>query len=367
MDRTVPSSGNEEINLYLRTYYSLLRSTREVKLKSLIEAHKRTRSALHVKADEQEVDMAAFIYAILRVPECLSEINLVIMGQSSRVFAEHGFPQIETWQQVSAPGRRRRCFFDGKTTLACYIASRSDIDDLVPTLVAYQIERRKLHYLLAKPVVKTLLNKLPIDQEPTPEDIAHLADLTGIPTEDLEKLSHIWRDKTIAKFLDIADHQQELSIRSLAGSLSDYKRAIRRWWRNVEACTPKDIRFDERPVYFVSSNTHSLTNMLSGFALQIESTLEAYLLDNGSDELRQEYQDIVNRNIPSSLENFLYYVLKKYEAIHPDVRKDRMAYEKSMGITRIQSEHAFDIEVQIVNLNQAQCGGDGCAFAYSGH
>ncbi|MCZ7666036.1 MAG: hypothetical protein M5U34_01730 [Chloroflexi bacterium] len=45
MDRTVPSSGNEEINLYLRTYYSLLRSTREVKLKSLIEAHKRTRSA----------------------------------------------------------------------------------------------------------------------------------------------------------------------------------------------------------------------------------------------------------------------------------------------------------------------------------
>ena len=357
MDRTVPSSGNEEINLYLRTYYSLLRSTREVKLKSLIEAHKRTRSALHVKADEQEVDMAAFIYAILRVPACLSEINLVIMGQSSRVFAEHGFSQIETWQQVSAPGRRRRCFFDGKTTLACYIASRSDIDDLVPTLVAYQIERRKLHYLLAKPVVKTLLNKLPIDQEPTSETIAHLAALTGIPTEDLEKLSHIWRDKTIAKFLEIADQQQELSIRSLAGSLSDYKRAIRRWWRNVEASTPKDIRFDERPVYFVSSNTHSLTNMLSGFALQIESTLEAYLLDNGSDELRQEYQDIVNRNIPSSLENFLYYVLKKYEAIHPEVRKDRMAYEKSMGITRIQSEHAFDIEVQIVNLNKLNVEG----------
>lgn len=357
MDRTVPSSGNEEIKLYLRTYYSLLRSTREVKLKSLIEAHKRTRSALHVKADEPEVDMAAFIYAILRVPECLSEINLVLMGQSALVFAEHGFPQIETWQQVSAPGRRRRCFFDGEHTLACYIASRSDIDDLVPTLVAYQIERRKLHYLLNRPPVLSLLKRMKEKEELTAAQLKELADLTRIPIEDLDKLSRIWRDQTDEKLLEIADHQQEISIRSLAGSLADYKRATRRWWRNVESATPKDIRFDERPVYFISSNTHSPSNMLSGFGLQIESTLEAYLLDNGSDELRQEYDDIVNRNIPSSLENFLYYVLKKYEAIHPGVRKDRMAHEKSVGITRIKSAHAFDIEVQIVNLNQLDVDG----------
>lgn len=357
MDRTVPSSGNEEIKLYLRTYYSLLRSTREVKLKSLIEAHKRTRSALHVKADEPEVDMSAFIYAILRIPDCLSEINLVLMGQSARVFAEHGFPQVETWQQVSAPGRRRRCFFDGNKTLACYIASRSDIDDLVPTLVAYQIERRKLHYLLNRPPVRALLNQIKENKEMTATELMQLSDLTQISIEDLDKLSRIWRDHTNEKLLEIADYQQEISIRSLAGSLADYKRATRRWWRNVESKTPKDIRFDERPVYFISSNTHSPTNMLSGFGLQIESTLEAYLQDNGSDELRQEYDDIVNSNIPSSLENFLYYVLKKYEAIHPDVRKDRIAHEKSVGITRVKSAHAFDIEVQVVNLNQLNIDG----------
>ena len=357
MDRTVPSSGNEEIKLYLRTYYSLLRSTREVKLKSLIEAHKRTRSALHVKANESEVDMAAFIYTILRVPDCLSKINLVLMGQSARVFAEHGFPQVETWQQVSAPGRRRRYFFDGKKTLAAYIASRSDIDDLVPTLVAYQIERRKLHYLLNRPSVLALLKQIKEHEKMTATELMQLADLTQIPIEDLDKLSRIWRDKINENLLEIADHQQEISIRSLAGSLVDYKRATRRWWRNVESKTPKDIRFDERPVYFISSNTHSPTNMLSGFGLQIESTLEAYLQERGSDELRQEYDDIVNSNIPSSLENFLYYVLKKYEAIHPDVMKDRIAHEKSVGITRIKSAHAFDIEVQVVNLNQLDING----------
>lgn len=360
MDRTVPSSGNEEINLYLRTYYSLLRSTREVKLKSLIEAHKSIHSALHVKADELEVDMAAFIYAILRVPECLSQINLVIMGQSSRVFAEHGYAQVETWQQVSAPGRRRRSFFDGERTLAVYIASRSDIDDLVPTLVAYQIERRKLHHLCKRPFVITLLNHMQQqnpNHTPPAAHLAQLAELTGIPVEDLDKLGRIWQHKMVANLLEIANHQQEIAIRSLAGSLADYKRATRRWWRNVEAKTPPEIQFDDRPVYFVSSNVHSLANMLSGFALKIESTLEAFLQDSGSDELRQEYDDIVNRSIPSSLENFLYYVLKKYESEHPEVREDRMAYEKSVGIYRVLSEHAFDIEVQVINLSQLHTAG----------
>ncbi|NCF68654.1 MAG: hypothetical protein GWP61_22065, partial [Chloroflexi bacterium] len=128
MIRTVPSSGNQDINLYLRTYYSLLRSTRAVQIKTLAEAHKRMHSALHVHANDLEPDLAAFIYSIRRLPACLDKINLVLMGQSERVFHEHGFPGIEEWQPVSAPGRRRRTFYDGGHTLAVYIASRSDID-----------------------------------------------------------------------------------------------------------------------------------------------------------------------------------------------------------------------------------------------
>ena len=50
MERTVPQTGNDAIELYIRTYYSLLRSTREVQIKTLLEAHRRINSALHVKA-----------------------------------------------------------------------------------------------------------------------------------------------------------------------------------------------------------------------------------------------------------------------------------------------------------------------------
>ena len=159
MDRTVPSSGNEEIKLYMRTYYSLLRSSHAVQIKTLREAHKRMRSALHIKADSPTPDMSAFIYGILRMPACLWQVKQVIMGQSESVFAKHDYP-VESWELVSAPGRRRRSFFDGDEILALYIASGSDIDDIVPILTAYQIERGKLHDLLNKKKAIALLRGL---------------------------------------------------------------------------------------------------------------------------------------------------------------------------------------------------------------
>ncbi len=353
MDRTVPSSGNEEINLYLRTYYSLLRSSREVQIKTLIEAHKRINSALHVAADEPQPDMAAFIYAILRMPDCLWHTRLVVMGQSDQVFAQHGYPDVESWQQVSAPGRRRRSFFDGRDTLAVYIASRSDIDDLIPILTAYQIERRKLHESLNRPSLMQLLTAIGDDGQGRPEqdELQKLADKSGIPREDLGRLCQIWGEATAVKLRHIAQNKQELAVRSLAGSLADYKRATRRWWLNVERSVP-DVVFDQRPVYFVSSNTHSLANLLSGFALQNEAALHAFAHENGDADLQQEYYDILQQHVPSSRENFLYYVLKKYERANPTAVAQRIAQEREIGLVRVPSLHAFDIEVQVAQLNQ---------------
>ena len=352
MIRTVPSSGNQDINLYLRTYYSLLRSTRAVQIKTLAEAHKRMHSALHVHANDLEPDLAAFIYSIRRLPACLDKINLVLMGQSERIFHEHGFPGIEEWQPVSAPGRRRRTFYDGGHTLAVYIASRSDIDDLVPMLSAYQIEQRKLHGRFNKPEVTEILEKTKEgDGDPSYSELLQIAKLTDIPVDDLGRLSQIWGCETADKLLAIAHRRQSISIRSLAGSLADYKRATRRWWLNVERHVP-DVSFTERPVYFFSSNTHSMANMLCGYALYRDQELHEFIGEGRSTELQQEYHDILQRNVPSSLENFLYYVLKKYQAVFPHDHQTQLSFEKEVGIVRVPSTHAFDIEVQVVCLNQ---------------
>ena len=51
MDRTIPNPGNEEIELYMRTYYSLLRSSGEVEVRSLEETHSGLNASLHRGAD----------------------------------------------------------------------------------------------------------------------------------------------------------------------------------------------------------------------------------------------------------------------------------------------------------------------------
>ena len=148
MERTVPSTASEEIDLYQRTYYSLLRSTAEVQIRTLEEAHARMKSLLHAGAREPAPDMSAFIYCLLRLPLCMDMVELIVLGQSTSVFERRGFGNVESWMQVAAPARRRRCFFNGKDTLACFIASRTDIDDVIPMLTAYQIEWNKLHSFL---------------------------------------------------------------------------------------------------------------------------------------------------------------------------------------------------------------------------
>jgi hypothetical protein len=79
MERTVPKSASDEIDLYLRTIYSLLRSTTEVQIRTLEEVHSGMNSSLHLDARKESPDISAFIYAILRLPACISEVRSIVL------------------------------------------------------------------------------------------------------------------------------------------------------------------------------------------------------------------------------------------------------------------------------------------------
>ncbi|MHB8087748.1 MAG: DUF6909 family protein, partial [Anaerolineaceae bacterium] len=72
MERTVPKSASDEIDLYIRTIYSLLRSTTDVQIRSLEEVHAGMNSSLHIEARKDRLDTSAFIYTTLRLPSCIS-------------------------------------------------------------------------------------------------------------------------------------------------------------------------------------------------------------------------------------------------------------------------------------------------------
>ncbi len=347
MERTVPIRSSEEIDLYLRTIYSLLRATTEVQIRSLEEVHAGMNSSLHPGARNQAPDVSALVYSLLRLPECIVNVKTILLGQSANVFAQRGLLDIETWQEVSAKARRRRCFFDGTDRLACFIASRSDIDDVVPTLTALQIEWNKIHHLLKACPDHIVENGLPEN----PQVFNSLVDHLHMSLEDLLRLHTILNDKFTDTLKIIAARKSNLQVQLFSGSLNEYRKATRAWWDNIAHQCPK---LAEHPVYFVSSNTHSLINPLSGFALKKQKELIAYIHDEHQTALLDEWKDIQNQQVPSSLENFFYYVMKKYQSLPEGqaLLKEQQAFENEYGIRRIPSEHAFDIEAQVITLSQ---------------
>lgn len=356
MERTVPSTGSEEIDLYMRTYYSLLRSTDEIQIESLVETHATIESSLHPGVRDRRIDASALIYASLRLPACILQVRLVVLGQSAYVFEQRGFDRVEQWEEVSAPGRRRRTFFDGQETLAVFIASRSDIDDLIPMLTAYQIEWNKAHTILNGSTAQALLEAhIEGDQPLTSEDERIICTTLDISPEDLDRLKQVWGETWAEILLHMSRRHKRMALRLLSGSLVDYRKATQQWWNRIEReIAPLDLM--ERPVYFVSSNTHSLVNLLTGYALDAEATLVDYIREHKDGELLREYHDIEARAVPSSRENFFYYCLKKYlqEPENQVTRAQRRAIEISCGIHRVPSRHVFDVEAQVIEIAKLQ-------------
>ena len=135
---------SDEVELYHRTYTTLLRSSGETRLRVLEPAHRAMGSSLHGLAASEEVDLGAFIYA-LAACRPTSAPPRVVLGQEAeqfsraRAWADHEWERGRGAGEAAAVVRRRRGHARGPARRG------SDLDDLIPTLVAYQIEWNKLH------------------------------------------------------------------------------------------------------------------------------------------------------------------------------------------------------------------------------
>ena len=349
MERTVPSTASEEIELYQRTYYSLLRSSSDVQIRSLEEAHAGMKSVLHPNARESAPDMSAFLYSLLRLPHCIHQVELVVLGQSTKVFSKSGFDDIEKWEPVTAVARRRRCFYNGKDTLACFIASVSDIDDVIPMLTAYQTEWNKIHTLLKRS--PTLYLDHDTRRSLTEKELHELAFSLNVSQDDMDRLKTIWGGEFENNLHQLARTPRRLRVKLLNGSLVEYRSATDLWWEQIARVCDELIR---KPVYFISSNPHSLVNLLSGYAIKNKNKLIGYLNETSNQALQDEWENIQAQQVISSQVNFLYYLLKKIQQTNQgeNLILDQLDSEIDCGILRVSSEHSFDVDAQIIELNR---------------
>jgi hypothetical protein len=346
-------AGKRDVDLYIRTYNTLMRSSGEISLKALVQAHYNIDSSLHPQARSPYPDMNAFIYSVLRLPASIIHCNLVLLGQSEEVFQQQGF-NVDGWHAVTASARRRKWFYDGKETLAVYVASVSDTDDIVPILVAFQIEWNKLYYLLnADPTTMQLLETRIDRTSPVFAEITKvLRERVHISEEDWRRLELIWGDRLWGNFLTIGRHRKGFLLRMLGGSHVGYVRATRKWWAPVEQLLTEKFGFQQRPVYFVSSNTHSLLNLMSGSLLNRQEELTQFALSGQDPYLAEECRKLQQGRVPGNWQNFLYFAARQWVRTPAgrEFARLRSREEQERGIWHVGARHGLEIDAQLFEL-----------------
>ncbi len=330
---------HDEINSFVTSAYTMLRSTGDAAIERLEDSYIRMSPIIHKGLAEEKLDISVLVYSTLRLPSCIGHVNKILLGQSEGIFKEHGY-KVQGWMEMTAKARRRRYLYDGEETLAAFIASKSDIDDILPTIISLQIEWNKVHKLLSG-----------IDEKFLEED-APVIQALGIEKEDYTKLKQVWGREFPVLFKIMKNNACSFRIRNLEASFCRYRRETDLWWNSIVSRFP-DI--NERPVYFVSSNAHSLINVISGFAYRYKDDILSFV--RGDDSLQhvlRQWEKAVSEDDRRERNNILYYLLKKFQqsGAVEDIDELQLDHEHNAGIYRIYNKNTLDIPAQVIDLRR---------------
>ncbi|MFA5828499.1 MAG: hypothetical protein WC841_04045 [Candidatus Shapirobacteria bacterium] len=332
--------GIDAIDLHVRSYRSALKGTLEITINSLSNSQLKMRPILHPNGEDPQIfDTAAFVYSVFRLPEEIDRSRKVIVGQTPGVFKNAGFPNVDSWQKIYTPGRRRTTHFNPNSRIfASFAASISDVDDLTNLLIAYQTEWNKLHTILHSKYKTYLSLKKDLKNN-------HLLENINISTSDWQSFVKALGPKWPIRLKRIYKNILNLRIQLLAGSWVDYAKTTQKWWKNVATTVSPKFHISRQKIYFISSNTHSIINLFTGFVLK-NKNLILDSLKKDLPELYKYWDQIKNHQYFIDPNDFLYFASKFYLSL-PEFNKDYLKYQEKLGVITIKSSHFLDINTQI--------------------
>ena len=172
------------------------------------------------------------------------------------------------------------------------------------------------------------------------------------------RIQEAWGD--LSTFLrEVTDRRLNLRIRMLGGSQAGYARMTRRWWRPVRSAM-EEQGLGDRPVYFVSSNTHSLVNLVTPTARAGEAEIVRFIESHGPEYLRNELERFRAGRAEGSWENLLYFGARLlWESLPEDGEewRRRQQDERALGVTHISSRTALRVSAQVMALEKLDPAG----------
>jgi hypothetical protein len=312
----------------------LLRSGEDFPISSLFNYFRLLQPSLQKNLESTALDISALNYALPRLPECILDTKQVIIAQSKDQLTSAGI-DVTNWELLGSPARRRQNYFDKVTkTLVILINSDSDTDDFINCLVSLQMERQKT----------ARLDQYQLGLLQTREDYSVLE----IDESGWQKLKKILGQPTADRIISFC-HQGDITVRALPQNEQFIKDVVAAWWHKI-SISSLIFGFNETPLYFISSNLHSLTNLIGGFVNDRQDHIIAHISKNYP-EMYSQWQTL--KTSPNELRviDFLYYASSKYLKDNPAEAVAKIKYEESLGIRRLNISSQLPCDVQIVPVS----------------
>src|SRR5699024_3916394 len=192
---------------------------------------------------------------------------------------------------------------------------------------------------------------LATEGDPSPDLQERLREAVLVSSADWARLQAVWGADMWTNFRLLAQNRKRMDLRMLGGTYLGYGRSTQSWWHPVvEKVGAHELR--NRPIYFVSSNTHSIANTLSGVAIRRKDELMRFIDETKHPELYPELNWWLEGKSRSSLENLLYFAARSYfhGAERVAERDQRQREEEAVGITHFEPTGAVDVGVQVIEL-----------------
>ena len=219
-------------------------------------------SSLHPLAASEELDLGAFLYATRRLPDEVADAKVIVMGQEAIVFkAQRHRPDrgLGAARGARAPAPlvpRRRRHARG--------AARLRLRPRRPHPHARRLPDR-VEQAAREAARRRTPRRRPVARRSAPRRSAARRRIGRACATPGARASP-------SACATSRERRLNLRVRMLGGSAVGYARMTRRWWRPVRA-TLAEQGLDDRPIYFVSSNAHSIVNLLTGTAREREAEI----------------------------------------------------------------------------------------------
>ena len=134
-----------------------------------------------------------------------------------------------------------------------------------------------------------------------------------------------------------------------------YARVTRRWWAPIRAAWHEPA-LERRPMYFVSSNTHSLVNLLSGDGARARGRDRRLARADGPRTSAPSSRKLARGRTRGSWDNFLYFAARDFFEPHPEGARGASAEDGASA--RRHRAHpartALGVSAQVIDARAAR-------------